>query len=339
MHGKGNADANRLPAGLALSPTCMLGAVVIGTFPRIRRARRGTYSIVAREPETGAMGVAVQSHWFSVGPLVPWAEAGVGAVATQANIEVSYGPRLLDLLRSGRSAGAALAELVAEDPQAAVRQVAIVDARGGVATHTGADCMPFAGDTREDGFACQANLMASEHIWPAMAEAFRADSGSLPYRLLAALDAGEAAGGDVRGKQSAAILVVPARGRPWDRIVDLRVEDSPEPLRELRRLMNLHDAYVLAGEGDQLVAQGRLDEAAAKYVEANVIRPGNPELAFWAGLSLISTGDDEAGLHLLRSAMAVNRGWSELLTRLSPSSGPGVERARRLLNLTSVSES
>lgn len=311
---------------------------MIGTFPRMRRARRGTYSIVAREPETGAMGVAVQSHWFSVGPLVPWAEAGVGAVATQANVEVSYGPRLLHLLRSGKPAGDALAELVAEDPAASVRQVAVVDAMGGVAAHTGADCMPFAGDTRGDGFACQANLMASERVWPAMAEAFHAESGSLPYRLLAALDAGEAAGGDVRGKQSAAILVVPVRGRPWERIVDLRVEDSPEPLRELRRLMKLHEAYVLAGEGDQLVAQGLLDESAVKYVEANVIYPGNPELAFWAGLALISSGDEKAGLELLRSATAAHIGWSDLLARLSPRSGPGIERARQLLDLASPSE-
>src|ERR1700736_5338946 len=298
-----------------------------------QRARRGTYSIVARDPETGAMGVAVQSHWFSVGPLVPWAEAGVGAVATQANVEVAYGHRLLDLMRSGIPAGDALADLLAEDPEAPVRQVAVVDARGGVAAHTGEDCMPFAGHSRGDGFSCQANLMASERVWPAMAAAFQSESGSLGYRLLSALDAGEAAGGDVRGKQSAAILVVPASGPPWERIVDLRVEDSPEPLRELRRLMNLHDAYVFAGEGDQLVAQGRLGEAAAKYVEANRTFPGTPELAFWAGLGLLSMGDEKTGLELLRSAIAAHSGWAELLTRLSPRSGPGVARARQLLHI------
>ncbi len=301
-----------------------------------RRARRGTYSIVARDPETGAMGVAVQSHWFSVGPLVPWAEAGVGAVATQANVEVAYGPRLLDLLRSGIPAGDALADLLAEDPKAPVRQVAVVDARGGVAAHTGDECMPFAGDIHGDGFACQANLMASERVWPAMADAFQAETDSLPYRLLAALDAGEAAGGDIRGKQSAAILVVPAAGRPWERIVDLRVEDSPEPLRELRRLMNLHDAYVLAGEGDQLVAESRLSEAATKYVEANLTFPGTPELAFWAGLGHLSMGDEKSGLELLHSAIAAHPGWSELLTRLSLRSGPGIERARHLLNIAAI---
>lgn len=303
------------------------------TFPRPRSARRGTYSIVAREAQSGAMGVAVQSHWFSVGPLVPWAEPGTGAVATQANVDASYGPRLLERLRTGEAAGTALAELVAADGEAAVRQVAVVDARGGVAAHTGTDCMPFAGHLSGDGFSCQANLMADERVWPAMAEAFLTNTGSFPYRLLAALDAGEAAGGDVRGRQSAAILVVPASGSPWERIVDLRVEDNPEPLVELRRLMRLHDAYVLAGEGDRFVSEGRLDEAAIRYVQADRANPGNLELMFWAGLSLIAQGDEEGGLKLLRGAMATHRGWSELLVRLSPSAGPGVERARQLLGV------
>lgn len=305
------------------------------TFPRPRSARRGTYSVVARDPETGAMGVAVQSHWFSVGPLVPWAESGVGAVATQANVDVSYGPRLLERLRSGQPAGDALGELVDADTEGAVRQVAVVDTRGSVAAHTGVDCMPFAGHVTSDGLSCQANLMADERVWPAMAEAFQTASGSFPYRLLAALDAGEAAGGDVRGRQSAAILVVPARGHQWERIADLRVEDNPEPLVELRRLMRLHDAYVLAGEGDSLVGEGRLDEAAVRYVQADEINPGNPELKFWAGLSLIAQGDEDGGLRLVRAAMAIHPGWSELLARLNPRSGPGVERARQLLGLTS----
>jgi len=305
------------------------------TFPRPRSARKGTYSIIARDAQSGAMGVAVQSHWFSVGPLVPWAEPGIGAVATQANVDVSYGHRLLEHLRTGEAAGAALAELVAADDEAAVRQVAVVDARGGVAAHTGTDCMPFAGHLTGDGFSCQANLMADERVWPAMAEAFLTAAGSFPYRLLAALDAGEAAGGDIRGRQSAAILVVPASGSSWERIVDLRVEDNPEPLVELRRLMRLHDAYVLAGEGDRLIGEGRLDEAAIRYVQADEANPGNPELMFWAGLSLIAQGDEEGGLRLVRGAMAIHPGWSELLARLSPSSGPGVKRARQLLGVAS----
>jgi uncharacterized Ntn-hydrolase superfamily protein len=304
------------------------------TFPRPRNARRGTYSIVARDAQTGALGVAVQSHWFSVGPLVPWAEAGIGAVATQANVDISYGPRLLERLRAGEKARTALAQLVAADGEAAVRQVAVVDALGGVAAHTGSDCMPFAGHLTGDGFSCQANLMADGRVWSEMAETFRTAAGSFPYRLLAALDAGETAGGDVRGRQSAAILVVPAGGSPWEKIVDLRVEDNPEPLVELRRLMRLHDAYVLAGEGDRFVGEGRLNEAATRYVEADQANPGNPELMFWAGLSLIAQGDEDRGLTLVRGAIATHRGWSELLARLSPQSGPGVERARQLLHVT-----
>ena len=308
---------------------------MIETFPRQRSARRGTYSIVARDPETGALGVAVQSHWFSVGPLVPWAEAGAGAVATQANVEVSYGPLLLERLRSGQHADDALTHLVAADPEAGVRQVAVVDVRGSVAAHTGADCMPFAGHVSGKGFSCQANLMADARVWPAMAEAFEVAPGSFPYRLLAALDAGEAAGGDVRGRQSAAVLVVPAAGRVWERIVDLRVEDNPEPLVELRRLLHLHDAYVLAGEGDRLVGEGRLDEAAAQFVRAHEASPNNPELSFWAGLSLVALGEEKGGIDLLREAIATHPGWLDLLLRLSTQAGPGVERARILLGASS----
>ncbi|MGZ4191621.1 MAG: DUF1028 domain-containing protein, partial [Solirubrobacteraceae bacterium] len=169
-----------------------------------------TYSIVARDPATGELGVAVQSHWFSVGPIVPWARPGVGAVATQANVEVAYGPRGLDLLAQGIAAPEALRRLLAEDPLAASRQVAIVDARGGVAAHTGEACMAFAGDVQSDGVSCQANVMATQEVWPAMLEAYTSGQGSLTSRLLTALNVGEATGGDLRGRQSAAILVVPA---------------------------------------------------------------------------------------------------------------------------------
>jgi uncharacterized Ntn-hydrolase superfamily protein len=255
-------------------------------------------------------------------------------VATQANVDVSYGPRLLERLRSGQHAGDALAQLVAADPEAGVRQVAVVDVRGSVAAHTGADCMPFAGHAGGNGFSCQANLMADARVWPAMAHAFDVASGSFPYRLLAALDAGEAAGGDVRGRQSAAVLVVAAAGRAWERIVDLRVEDNPEPLVELRRLMHLHDAYVLAGDGDGLVGEGRLDEAAALYVRAHEASPDTPELSFWAGLSLVAQGDEKGGIALLREAIAKHPGWLELLMRLTAKAGPGVERAQTLLGAT-----
>jgi uncharacterized Ntn-hydrolase superfamily protein len=291
-----------------------------------------TYSIVARDAATGALGVAVQSHWFSVGSQVSWVEPGVGAVATQANIDPAYGPRSLDLLRDGRTAAEALAELTAADAQASVRQVAVVDAAGRVAAHTGAGCMPCAGHVTGDAFSCQANLMAAEAVWPAMATAFAAAPGSFPRRLLAALDAAEAAGGDVRGRQSAALLVAPAAGQPWERIVDLRVEDHPEPLVELRRLLGLHEAYVLAGDGDRLCGEARLAEAAERYLAAYELAPESVELAFWAGLGLIERGEDERGMARVREAIERHPGWAQLLARLGAGDAPGVERARELLS-------
>ena len=208
-----------------------------------------TYSIVARDPDTGELGVAVQSHWFSVGPIVPWARPGIGAVATQANAEVAYGPRALDLLERGMSAPGALKRLLAEDPLAASRQVAIVDARGEVAAHTGEACMAFAGDVQGPSVSCQANIMATAEVWPAMLEAYTAAPGRLSSRLLTALNVAEATGGDLRGRQSAAILVVPAAGEPWDTVTALRVEDHPDPLVELTRLAKLDEAYRIAGAG------------------------------------------------------------------------------------------
>ena len=286
------------------------------------RARQGTYSIVARDPGTGELGVAVQSHWFSVGPIVPWARPGVGAVATQANAEISYGPQALELLAGGASASDALVELLARDPGAQGRQVAVVDAGGRVAAHTGRVCMPFAGHAIGDQVSCQANIMASVDVWPRMLEAFGAAPGSLTERLLAALDAAEAAGGDIRGRQSAAILVVPAAGRPWETVVSLRVEDHPEPLPELRRLVRLHDAYVLAGRADALVNEERFEEAAELYRRAADMAPGNHELRFWSGLGAAQTGRVDDGVAQVREAIAAQPGWAELLPRLPPEVSP-----------------
>jgi uncharacterized Ntn-hydrolase superfamily protein len=302
------------------------------TYPRRRRARRGTYSIVAHDPATGAVGVAVQSHWFSVGALVTWAEPGVGAVATQANVDVSFGPRALELLRGGASAREALATLTRDADHARTRQVGVIDAQGGAAAHTGDGCMAFAGHAIGAGHACQANIMDGETVWGAMSEAFTASAGqSLTRRLLTALDAGEAAGGDVRGRQSAALLVAPAQGEAWERIVDLRVEDHPEPLHELRRLVGLHDAYVLAGEGDWHVSEGDHAAAARKYVEAYEAAPACVELEFWAGLSLVQVGETDRGLAHLRAAIAKHDGWAELLRRLEPDTAPAAEQARAAL--------
>jgi len=291
-----------------------------------------TYSIVARDSETGELGVAVQSHWFSVGPIVPWARPGVGAVATQSNAEVSYGPRLLELVEAGRDPQEALAQVLSQDGAAATRQVAVVDAGGAVAVHTGASCIPFAGHVTGEGFSCQANLMASDRVWPSMLEAFTAAEGSLTERLLGALDAAQAAGGDIRGKRSAAILVVPGEGAPWENVVSLRVEDHPQPLSELRRLVGIHRAYQLAGRGDELVGEGRHDEAARLYREASALAPDNHELRFWAGLGAAQGGDMEQALADVNAAIAAHRPWRELLERMPEDFAPSAVAVLQAMN-------
>ena len=211
-----------------------------------------TYSIVARDPATGEMGVAVQSHWFSVGSVVPWAQAGIGAVATQSFVDPAYGPLGLELMRAGKSAPAALNALVSTDEDKAVRQVAMIDAEGRVAAHTGSRAIFAAGHHVGKQYSVQANLMEKPTVWPAMAKAFESAEGDLAERLLCALEAAQAEGGDIRGRQSAAIVVVRAvsTGKPWeDRLFDLRVEDHPNPVAELRRLVRLQRAYQKLNEG------------------------------------------------------------------------------------------
>ena len=291
-----------------------------------------TYSIVARDPETGELGVAVQSHWFSVGPIVPWARPGVGAVATQANAEVAYGPRALDLLERGMSARGALKRLLAEDPLAASRQVAVVDAHGEVAAHTGEACMAFAGDVQGAGVSCQANIMTTAEVWPAMLAAYVSSPGSLTTRLLAALDVAESAGGDLRGRQSAAILVVPATGEPWATVTSLRIEDHPDPLAELGRLARLDAAYRIAGEGDERLAAGRHDEASALFRRACELAPESDELRFWAGLGAAQVGDMGTALADVRAAIDVHAGWLELLRRLTPDVAPSAPAVLAALN-------
>ncbi len=285
--------------------------------------RRGTYSIVARDPQTGELGVAVQSHWFAVGPIVPWVRAGVGAVATQSIAEPAYGPRALDGLATGARARAALDELVGDDDLARFRQVAVVDAHGNVAAHTGEGCIAHAGHQEGHAFSAQANMMASPEVWPAMAHAFEAAAGPLSRRLLAALHAAEAHGGDARGRQSCALVVAPAHGEPWQHTVDLRVDDHPDPLAELDRLLDLSDAYALATEGDDLVGQGRHEEAGERYRSASALAPGNHELLFWAGLAAAQAGDMPTALQRVREAIRLQPGWRELLERLDAEIAPG----------------
>ena len=282
-----------------------------------------TFSIVARDPATGELGVAVQSHWFQVGVAVPWAEAGVGAVATQSFVEVSYGPKGLELMRQGLSAQEALDKLVAADPQRDVRQVAMVDAKGRAAAWTGPKCIAAAGDEVGDGFTVEANLMEKATVWPAMARAFRAAKGPLAERLLAALDAAQGEGGDIRGRQSAALVVVKgtASDQPWkDRVVDLRVDDSAEPLAELRRLYERHLAYTEMNAGDDAVAAGDVAAANAHYSRATELAPDIVELPFWKAVTLFSVGREEEALPIFRQVFAAEPRWAELVPRL-PASG------------------
>jgi uncharacterized Ntn-hydrolase superfamily protein len=202
-----------------------------------------TYSIVARDHETGELGVAVQSRAFNTGAIVPWAAPGVGVVATQSYTEPSYGPLGLDLLRAGKTPKEALAELVAADDEPEYRQVAILDGKGRVAVHVGEACIPAAGFAAGEGFSAQANMVDSERVWESMAESFERSEGPLANRLLDALDAAEAAGGDWRGRQAGGIIVVAAEGEPWARELDVRVDDHDDPLGELRRLVRLRRAY------------------------------------------------------------------------------------------------
>jgi len=282
-----------------------------------------TYSIVARDPATGQMGVAVQSHWFSVGALVPWAEPGVGAVATQSFVDPSYGPLGLALLKAGRSAPEALAGLLAADAGRDVRQVAMIDAQGRVAAHTGKKCIAEAGQQLGKDYSVQANLMASPAVWPAMAKAFEAAKGDLAERMLAALEAAEAAGGDIRGQQAAALLVVAGQpsGKPWaDRIFDLRVEDHERPLVELRRLVRVARAYNHMNAGDLAVEKNDVDGALREYAAAEKLVPDNAEMAYWHAVALVGVGRVEESLPVFARAFALEPRWRTLTPKL-PASG------------------
>ncbi len=295
-----------------------------------------TYSIVARDGATGELGVAVQSHWFAVGPVVPWAEAGVGAVATQSFVNIAHGPNGLQLMRTGLPPDRALAALLAGDPGRDVRQVGMIDAQGHVAAHTGSKCIAAAGHQVGDGYSVQANLMEKDSVWPAMARAFEASAGQpLAERLLVALRAAEAEGGDLRGRQSAALLVVRAEstGRPWaDRLVDLRVEDDPDPLVELSRLLRLHRAYERMNAGDLLLEHGDVEGAGREYRAALLLAPEVYEIAFWAGVTLAGAGRVDEARPLLDQACEAWPPMRDLLARL-PAAGLLPDDAKLLKQL------
>jgi uncharacterized Ntn-hydrolase superfamily protein len=279
-----------------------------------------TYSIVALDAETGDLGVAVQSHWFSVGSLCPWAQSGVGAVATQAMVNPAFGPDGLALLEEGKTAEQALETLLAADEGREMRQVAIVDAQGNVATHTGQKCIAEAGHRTGAGYSVQANMMLNDRVWPKMARAFEASQArSLPERLVAALFAAQEVGGDVRGKQSAALLVVRASptNKSWaDRIVDLRVEDHIEPVVELARLLRVQRAYDHMNRGDLAIEEGDTETALAEYEAAETLYPQNPEPTFWHAVSLANLGQIDEAVALFGKVYAQDPNWRTLAARL-----------------------
>jgi len=310
---------------LAVCLVCAVSAAAEVEFKEqtTRRVQRpvSTYSIVARDPKTGELGVAVQSHWFSVGSVVPWAKAGVGAVATQSLVDPTYGPMGLALMEMGRSGPDALASVLAGDAGREVRQVAMVDAKGLVAGHTGKRCIAEAGHVVDEKmqFSVQANLMARDTVWTAMAAAFRSAEGDLADRMLAALEAAQGEGGDIRGRQSAALMVVSAQstGKPWlDRKFDLRIEDHPEPIKELKRLVRLQRAYLHMNAGDLAIEHSDFDTATREYAAAESLAPHIVEIPFWHAVTLVGNGKLDEALPIFKKVFEREPIWVELLPRL-----------------------
>jgi uncharacterized Ntn-hydrolase superfamily protein len=278
-----------------------------------------TYSIVARDAVSGQLGVAVQSRWPMVGAVVAWAEPGVGVVATQSFTETVYGPRALALLRAGSTADAALAELVAADPDEAIRQVAIVDGSGMTAVHTGARCIAEAGHATADGVSVQANMMERPTVWPTMLDAWTSTDGELADRLMAALRAAEAEGGDLRGHQSSAMLIVGGErtDRPWDRLVDIRVDDSREPLDELARLLRLHRGFEAMEQAGRLATSGEFGAAAAAIERARSLAPDDDQVAISWVVARVAMGRGEEARDQARRALGTNPRWPTWLRRMS----------------------
>jgi uncharacterized Ntn-hydrolase superfamily protein len=279
-----------------------------------------TYSIVARDPVTGELGVAVQSHWFSVGTTVSWAEAGVGVIATQSFVNKSFGPRGLELLKQGLTAQQVLDKLLNDDLGREVRQVAIIDTNGTVATHTGKSCIQHADHIKGNGYSVQSNMMLTSQVPKAMAQAYEKSAGQpLAERLIRALEAAQGAGGDIRGQQSAALIIVPGRseGKPWDeRTVDLRVDDHPSPVKELRRLYTVHMAYQHMNNGDLAVEKNDMALAMKEYNAAMKLFPVNLEMQYWTAITLANNKQIDKALPLLKKIFTRDKNWKELTRRL-----------------------
>jgi uncharacterized Ntn-hydrolase superfamily protein len=281
-----------------------------------------TYSIVARDSVTGEMAVGVQSHWFSVGTAVPWGEAGVGVVATQSFVDKSYGAKALALIKQGKTAAEALEELKRQDPGVDVRQVAVIDFNGNVSAHTGAKCIQYADHITGFNFSVQANMMLGSKVCESMAAAFLNSKGKpLAERVLLALEAAQKAGGDIRGMQSAAIIVVPgkANNQPWnDKTVDLRVDDAANPLKELRRLYSVHLAYQHMNEGDLAVEKNDMQKAMQEYNAAMKLFPSNIEMKYWTAVTLANNKQLNKALPMFKSIFSKDKNWRELTRRLKP---------------------
>lgn len=279
-----------------------------------------TYSIVARDAKTGQMAVAVQSHWFSVGTAVPWGEAGVGVVATQSFVNKSFGIRGLDLLKQGKTPQQALDILLAEDDGREFRQVAILDKAGRVATHTGKSCIDYAGHANGENFSVQANMMLNDEVVPAMEKAWNEFDGlPLAERMIAVLRAAENTGGDIRGKQSAALVVFAAEAttEPWnDKLIDLRVDDSDNPIKEIDRLLKVYRAYDYMNQGDLYVEKNDMKRAMEAYNAAMRMFPKNLEMQYWTAVTLANDKQIEKASEMLQGIYAQDKNWRELTRRL-----------------------
>ena len=278
-----------------------------------------TFSIVAYDQQSGQIGVAVQSHWFSVGSIVSWAEAGVGAVATQSLVNVSFGPRALESLKKGYSPQKTVEELVNADEGRDFRQLAVIDAKGRVATHTGEKCIADAGHIIGKNYSVQANMMLNKEVVPAMSKAFEQSSGPLAERMVAALQAAQKAGGDIRGQQSAAIIIVRVKstGKFWeDRLIDLRVEDHPNAVKELARILAVFRAYEHMNKGDLAIEKGDEKTALQEYAAAEKMFPNNTEMKFWHAVALVNIGKVDLALPIFKKIFAEDKNYIELTRRI-----------------------
>ncbi|WP_299777344.1 DUF1028 domain-containing protein [uncultured Formosa sp.] len=280
-----------------------------------------TFSIVARDVKTGEMAVGVQSHWFNVGSIVAWGKSGVGVVATQSFVNPAYGPNGLELMQNGTSAKDALQILVKKDEGRDFRQVAMLDVNGAVNAFTGANCVESAHQIVGDNFSVQANMMLNDNVVPAMEGAFKTYSNlPLAERVIKVLQAAQAAGGDIRGRQSAALIVVGPKltENTWqDKLVDLNVEDSDNPIKELDRLLKVHNAYNFMNEGDLAVEHGDMKKAMTAYGTAQNMFPENLEMKYWTAIAMANSGQLDEALPLFKSIFEKDNNWREMTKRLT----------------------